>query len=181
MGAPVRNIEHDHDTPGNSPLLTTDKAATHVGTSNLGDVNWDLSRADSNRETIDETAHNKHGDVLRYANREGTRTPDESSNLDAVLTTHSVRNKTRKESTTEGPARHGGGYSTLHIRGNIRPEVVVVLICANTFKLLSATALAFEKRKKKGIIYREKTNIADIDEISKPNKAPPITAIAYMN
>lgn len=45
--------------------------------------------------------------------------------------------------------------------------------------MLSAATFFFEKRKRE--LDRDKTDIADIDEISKPNKAPPITAIAYMN
>lgn len=44
-----------------------------------------------------------------------------------------------------------------------------------------ATFFSFRKNKTKRESDRDKTDIADIDEISKPNKAPPITAIAYMN
>ena len=56
----------------------------------------------------------------------------------------------------------------------------ILFNCCQQQRLLSKKRKKKRKKEKKEL-YRDKTNIADIDEISKPNKAPPITAIAYMN
>ena len=57
-------LEHDHDTPGDGPLLAANETATLGRRRNLRDVDRDLSRADTNGQTVDDTTHNQHGDVL---------------------------------------------------------------------------------------------------------------------
>jgi hypothetical protein len=63
--ATIRDIEHDQDTPGDCPLLTSDKSTTLGWWCDFGDVDGNLSRADTDGETVDDTANDQHGDVLR--------------------------------------------------------------------------------------------------------------------
>lgn len=67
-GATIANVEHDENTPGDSPLLATDESSTLRWWCNLGNIDGNLSGADSNRETVDDTSDDKHGNVLGSAN-----------------------------------------------------------------------------------------------------------------
>lgn len=79
-GTTVADVEHYHDTPRYCPLLGSHETAALAWGRDFREVNWDLSGADlgvldvkwevrredvySNRNTIDDTADNEHGDVL---------------------------------------------------------------------------------------------------------------------
>ena len=49
-------LEHDQDTPGDGPLLTTDESPTFARRSQLGNVDWHLSGANADAEPIDDPA-----------------------------------------------------------------------------------------------------------------------------
>lgn len=61
-------LEHDHDPPGDGPLLCPDQTSTLAGRSQFGNVYGHLSGADTNTEAIDDTTDDQHGDVLRRTN-----------------------------------------------------------------------------------------------------------------
>ena len=64
VAAAIRDVEHDHNTPSDCPLLGTHHTSTLTRLRKLRDVDGDLSRANTDGETIDEAAHNEHADVL---------------------------------------------------------------------------------------------------------------------
>lgn len=68
-------LEHDHDTPGDSPLLCADETTTLGGWSQFGDVDGDLSRTDTDRETVDDAPDDEHSDVLGSASDGRTDAP----------------------------------------------------------------------------------------------------------
>lgn len=74
-GASIANVEHDEDTPGDSPLLATDESSTLRWWCNLGDIDGNLSGADSDRETVDDTSDDKHRNVLGSADDNGAKNP----------------------------------------------------------------------------------------------------------
>ncbi|ANB14372.1 hypothetical protein AWJ20_5345 [Sugiyamaella lignohabitans] len=47
----ITNVEHDHDTPGDSPLEETNKTTTDVLRSELGNIDRNLGRGQTNSET----------------------------------------------------------------------------------------------------------------------------------
>lgn len=71
----VGDVEHDHDAPGDGPLLGTDETATFGWGRKLGDVDGDLGGADTDAETIDEAADYQHADILGGADDDGTDDP----------------------------------------------------------------------------------------------------------
>lgn len=73
--ATVGDIEHDHNTPGNGPLLGADETATLRGGRNFGDVDRDLSRLNTDRETVDNAADDQHWNVLRRGHDDATNDP----------------------------------------------------------------------------------------------------------
>jgi len=75
VGATVRDVEHDHDAPGDGPLLGTDETSTLRRWSDLGDVDWDLSGADTDTETVDDTSDNEHANVLGRADNDAADDP----------------------------------------------------------------------------------------------------------
>jgi hypothetical protein len=94
-------------------LLRADHTSTLTGGSQLGDVDGDLSRTDTDRETVDEATDDEHTDVLGSADEDGTDDPDDATNLDGALATEHIRERTRDESTEERTARHGSRDTTL--------------------------------------------------------------------
>lgn len=96
--AAIRDVVHDQDTPGNRPLLTSDDSTTLGRRRKFGDVDWDLGGADTNRNTVDETANDEHADVLGGAGDDGTDNPDSAADLDRLLATKLVREVTGDES-----------------------------------------------------------------------------------
>ena len=70
-----RDVEHDHDAPCDGPLLRSNETTSLRRRRQLGDVDWYLGGADSNAETIDDTAYDEHCNVLRCTNNGTTETP----------------------------------------------------------------------------------------------------------
>ena len=58
-------LVHNEDTPSNGPLLETDETTSFTRRGQLGDVDRHLCRLDAHRESVDDTASNKHANVLR--------------------------------------------------------------------------------------------------------------------
>lgn len=75
-GAAVGNVVHDEDTPGNGPLLHTNEATTLGGGRDFGNVDGDLSRLDTDGETVDDTGDNEHANVLGSTRESRTNDPD---------------------------------------------------------------------------------------------------------
>lgn len=74
-GAAVGDVVHDEDTPGNGPLLHTDEATTLGGGRDFGNVDGDLSRLDTDGETVDDTGDNEHTNVLGGTRESRTNDP----------------------------------------------------------------------------------------------------------
>lgn len=70
-------LEHDHDTPGNGPLLETNQTTTLGWRCDLRDIDRNLSRADTHAEAVDDTTNDQHGNVLGGADNDRTNTPVE--------------------------------------------------------------------------------------------------------
>ena len=56
LGAAVGDVEHDHDTPGDGPLLSSDKPTSLAGRRELRDIYRNLGGADADAEAVDEAA-----------------------------------------------------------------------------------------------------------------------------
>lgn len=84
----VGNVEHDENAPGNGPLLEANEATTFGRWRKLSNVDGDLSRFNTDRETVDDTANDEH------ANVDGTsadsRTNDPKSDLRLVMRSFST-------------------------------------------------------------------------------------------
>lgn len=63
-GAPVGNVVHNQDAPGDGPLLHADETATLGGRGDFGDVHGDLGGFYADCETVYDTADDEHADVL---------------------------------------------------------------------------------------------------------------------
>lgn len=61
-------LVHNQDTPGNGPLLDTDKPASFRRRSKLTDIHGNLGRLNANSKAIDNTPDDEHADILRSAN-----------------------------------------------------------------------------------------------------------------
>ena len=79
LGAAVGYVEHDHDAPGDGPLLGADQTTSLARWSQLGDVHGDLGRADADTDTVDEAADDQHADVLGCTNDDGADDPVDMS------------------------------------------------------------------------------------------------------
>ena len=67
--SPRNLLEHNHDTPGNGPLLGPDEPTTLARRCQFRDVNGDLSGADADTESVDDAANNQHANVLRSTDK----------------------------------------------------------------------------------------------------------------
>ena len=66
----TRNLlEHDQNTPGDSPLLRADQGPTLAGGCQLGDVHRNLGGANAHTETINDTTNEQHADCLAKRRR----------------------------------------------------------------------------------------------------------------
>lgn len=132
--------------PSNCPLLSTHDPTTFGRGRQLGNVDGDLSRADSDRDAVDEAADDEHGNVLRSARDDGTNDPDDGADLDGAFTTKLVGEVAGYESTAEGATGHGSGDAALHVGRGARAalwvvgigralvEVAAVLLCGQAVK-----------------------------------------------
>jgi hypothetical protein len=97
------------------PLLHADKSTTLGRRGDLGDVDRNLSRADTNAETIDDATDDEHGDVLGSSRDGRANDPDHSADHDGFLATKDVRNVTRAERCEPGAGGHRRGDAALNI------------------------------------------------------------------
>jgi hypothetical protein len=125
--AAIGNVEHDHDTPGDSmgprsarisgnsepqfhlrPLLATDQTTSDFRARNLSDVDRDLGTANTDCQTVDESSHDQHTDVLRGTGNDRSDNPESDfsghsgivefvyglpnnrANLNGVLSSHDI-------------------------------------------------------------------------------------------
>ena len=160
----------DTYTPGNSPLLCADDTSPFAGLSKLRHVYWNLSAADSNRDTIDESSDHQLRDAVRAAYDNATDAPNNSTNLNCSLSAQPVGQDTRSKSTNEGAARHRSGDATLDGRGwtctlsfsveSPLVEEAFVLLRAQAGRMSVVTFL---------VAATKKTHMADIEAMSNPN------------
>lgn len=74
-GAAVGDVVHDENAPGDGPLLHTNEATTLGGRRDFGNVDGDLSRLDTDGDTVDDTGDNEHTNVLGGTGESGTNDP----------------------------------------------------------------------------------------------------------
>jgi len=132
--AGVGDVEHDHDSPGDGPLLRAHQATTLGRRRQFRDVDRDLGRADSDAEAVDDATNDEHGDVLRGGHDNAADYPDDGAEHDGFLAAEGVGDVTRAERGEPGSTRHGGSDSAL----NIRARAV-----AFTRALIKVTAVVF--------------------------------------
>lgn len=60
----INLLVHDEDTPGDGPLLNTNKSTTFRRRGQFTDIDGDLGRFNSNRQTVDDAPNDQHADVL---------------------------------------------------------------------------------------------------------------------
>jgi hypothetical protein len=71
--------------PGDGPLLKTNELSSLAWRRNFRNVDWNLSRTDTDTEAINHTANDEHGNVLRGADDDASNDPDDGSDLDCNL------------------------------------------------------------------------------------------------
>lgn len=97
--------------------------------------------------------------------------PSDGSDLDGKFPSKPVGNPTRNEGADERSTRHCGRDPTLCICGDIGAEVIYVLLGSDTVTTTVSRAIVY-------VFSLWDSYMADIDEMSKPNSAPPIQEIA---
>lgn len=79
---PLENVGdilvHDKNTPSDSPLLGANETTTLRGRRNFRNIDRDLSRLDTDTETVDDTSGNEHAHILRSTDNDGTDDPIEA-------------------------------------------------------------------------------------------------------
>lgn len=99
--ATVRDQEHDQDTPFDRPLLDTDDAAADPSRCQLGEVDADLGRCDTDGETADDAAGDEVADVLRTALDGGSDDPDDCGGHQGVASAPFVGDETCTQRSDE--------------------------------------------------------------------------------
>lgn len=61
--------------PCDCPLLKPHKASSFRRRCNFTKIHWYLSRADADRQSVDESSYNQHGDILRRADNNRANAP----------------------------------------------------------------------------------------------------------
>ena len=113
--AAVGDVEHDHDAPGDGPLLRADETTALGGRSELRDVDRDLGRADAYAEAVDDATDDEHGDVLRRRDDDAPDDPDDGAEHDGLLAAECIGDVTRAERGEPGATGHRGGDPALNI------------------------------------------------------------------
>jgi hypothetical protein len=90
------------------------------------DVDGDLSRADTNGNTVDETSDDKHANILSSAGDNGANDPDNAAHLDGGFAAKLIREEARDKSTNERATRHGSGDTALDV--GLRAGACVVVV-----------------------------------------------------
>jgi hypothetical protein len=180
----IDSAYHDQNTPCDSPLLGSNDTSTLGRRSQLGDVDGNLGRADTDRDTVNEATSNQHADVLCSTRDDGANDPNGAADLDCATTTELVGEITRDEGTDEGTTGHGSCDATLYVgrgagAGLLRAEggaigslveVAAVLLCG---KAAAVSCVAVEQ-------CQVRSYMALMELMSKPNRPPPMTAMAVM-
>lgn len=188
VAATVGDVKHDQDTPSDGPLLGADHLAPFGRLRQLRDVDGNLGAADTDGVAANEAADNELGDAERRAGDGAPDAPDDCADLDGPSAAKHVGEKARRKSTHEGAAGHGGGDASLVGRGGTRAVVIFDdPLVEEALVLLGAKARwSTSPVSKKNLKMKDKTReeeeeprstyMADIDAMSKPNSAPPMTA-----
>lgn len=71
------DVEHDHNAPGDGPLLRTNETASLCRWRHLRDVDWHLSGADTDAEAVDDTTDDEHGNVLCSRDDDAANDPND--------------------------------------------------------------------------------------------------------
>ena len=171
-------------TPGNGPLLGTDDSASLRRLSQLRYVDGHLRTADADGEAVDETANDQLADAVGSRSDQTADAPDDGTDLDCATTAKEIGDETGHQRADEGTAGHGGGDAALRGRGwtgavaihhAALVEEALVLLGAQTWGKLAKWTTQFV-----AIGGGSKTYMADIEAMSKPNRAPPMTAMVVM-
>lgn len=89
-GATIADEVHDEDTPFYGPLLNSDDPASNGAWRKLSEVNTDLTGADSDGQTVDDSSHDELSDVLRRAYNCTADDEDDAGNLQSDFAPKSV-------------------------------------------------------------------------------------------
>lgn len=79
------------DTPGNGPLLEGYDTSTDLLRRDLGLVDWDDGRGDTNAKTANNTSSAEHADILRSRHEDGAEDPEHARDLERDLTGVAIR------------------------------------------------------------------------------------------
>jgi hypothetical protein len=136
-------IIHDKDTDSNGELLEGNNPSSDFLGRNLGEIDGDLRRANTDTDTVDETkmsihvqrefvvgipSNNQHRNVLRRGRNRAADYPDKRCELDGVASSKVIRDKSGGEGTKEGSPGHCGSNAALFDVGGI-VKVIGVLCC----------------------------------------------------
>ena len=114
-GATIGDVKHDHDAPCYSPLLSANKTTSLRWWSHFRDVDRNLSTADANGKTIDDSASDQLSDVLCCCGDDTANDPDDCTDHDCLLSAKDIGDVAGAESSEPGTTGHGGGDTTLDI------------------------------------------------------------------
>ena len=152
LGAAIGYVKHDHDAPGDCPLLSANQTTPLTWWSQFRDVNGDLGGADTHADTVYETANDQHANVLGSANNDGADDPviglietnyrywwlepdvlpDTCTNHDRGLSTKHVGKETGAQSSDPRPSSHWSSDATL----NVRSRASAVVPCGRCWTLI---------------------------------------------
>jgi hypothetical protein len=124
----MKTDAHNQNATSNGPLLCSHDTATLTRWGKLGDIYWDLGGADTDGQTVDESADDEHGNVLRSTNQDRGEAPDHGTDLDGSLAAKDVRGESGKQSADKRCARHGCRDTTLN-RSSWARAVLGVIGC----------------------------------------------------
>jgi len=93
-------------TPCDRPLLSTNKLSSLAGRCDFRDVDRHLCRANADTESVDDTADDKHGNVLRGTNDDASNHPDDGTDLNCHLAAKAIRKVSRAKSGKPRTSRH---------------------------------------------------------------------------
>lgn len=80
FGAAIGYVEHDHNAPGDCPLLSANETTSLAWRSQFGYVYGDLGRADADAETVYKAADDQHADILGRGNDDRADDPVDALN-----------------------------------------------------------------------------------------------------
>ena len=109
------SLEHNQNSPGDCPLLRADQASPLTRRSQFRDIHRDLGRANTHTYSIQDPPDNKHPNVLRRGNDNGTHNPDNRTDHDRLFPSQDIRKETGDEGAEPATAGHGGGDAALDV------------------------------------------------------------------